>query len=213
MKKKLLFLIAAALIMLAGCTGKEEMKAKSYASGETAVKSITVDVADRRVEITESEDDQVHMDYFEGGNELLHITLAEGGELKCSLSKTAEIIASKPAEEYRVINLRLPAGIGKLTVKTTNEEIKIDGIAAEESISLETNGGDILCSRAGVGSEISLSAKNGDISGTVVGGWDDFSIDCRIKKGESNLPEQKSGGSKTFKADCNNGDINIEFVK
>ena len=42
---------------------------------------------------------------------------------------------------------------------------------------------------------------------------DEFSITCMIKKGESNLPALKEGGDKSLTAECNNGDINIEFAK
>ncbi len=58
-----------------------------------------------------------------------------------------------------------------------------------------------------------MTAKNGNIAGTIIGGWDDFSISCNIKKGDCNLPASKEGGEKLFTASCNNGNINIEFVK
>ena len=80
-----------------------------------------------------------------------------------------------------------------------------------EEVSLTSNGGDIVCDMLGVGEAVSLVSKNGGISGTIVGSMDDFSIVCRIKKGECNLPELKEGGEKSFSADCNNGDINKKF--
>ena len=48
---------------------------------------------------------------------------------------------------------------------------------------------------------------------TVAGGLDEFSVSCKIKKGDCNLPLSKEGGDKEFFADCNNGDIYVEFVK
>ena len=63
-----------------------------------------------------------------------------------------------------------------------------------------------------VGSAIYLTVKNGDISGTVVGSYDDFAIQTEIKKGESNLPDNKDGGEKTLNVSSNNGDVNITFV-
>ena len=59
---------------------------------------------------------------------------------------------------------------------------------------------------------ISLTVKNGDISGTVKGSYDDFAIQSEIKKGESNLPDNKDGGEKTLNVSSNNGDVNITFV-
>ena len=59
---------------------------------------------------------------------------------------------------------------------------------------------------------LTLTAKNGDISGTVIGSYDDFAIQSEIKKGDSNLPDNKDSGDKTLKVSSNNGDVNIEFV-
>lgn len=50
------------------------------------------------------------------------------------------------------------------------------------------------------------------ITGTITGSYDDYAITCTIKKGESSLPDEKGGGSKTLTAINNNGDIDIEFV-
>ena len=69
----------------------------------------------------------------------------------------------------------------------------------------------VLEPRLTVGREIALTAKNGDISGTVVGSCDDFAIRSAVKKGESNLPEAKDGGEKSLNVSCNNGDISIAF--
>ena len=63
-----------------------------------------------------------------------------------------------------------------------------------------------------VGSALTLNVKNGDISGTVVGSYDDFAIQSEIKKGDSNLPN-KDGGDKTLNVTGNNGDVDIAFVK
>ena len=59
---------------------------------------------------------------------------------------------------------------------------------------------------------MTLSAKNGDISGAVAGSYDDFSIHSEIKKGESNLPDNKDSGEKKLNVSCNNGDVDIELV-
>lgn len=63
-----------------------------------------------------------------------------------------------------------------------------------------------------VGSALTLTVKNGDISGTIAGSYDDFSIQSEIKKGESNLPENKASGEKTLTVSGNNGNVDIEFV-
>ena len=44
------------------------------------------------------------------------------------------------------------------------------------------------------------------------GGCDDYTIKVTIKKGESNLVN-KDGGEKTLTVNCNNGNIDIDFMK
>lgn len=71
---------------------------------------------------------------------------------------------------------------------------------------------DIAFESLDVGNTLTLNVKNGNVSGTVVGSYDDFSIQSDIKKGESNLPDTKDGGGKTLHVSCNNGDVDIAFV-
>ena len=57
-----------------------------------------------------------------------------------------------------------------------------------------------------------MTVKNGNISGTITGSYDDFVIQTEIKKGKSNLPDNKDSGNKKLEVSGNNGDVNIEFV-
>lgn len=100
-----------------------------------------------------------------------------------------------------------------LTAAMTNENITITNLSFAEGVNLQSNGGSIICDNLGAGKEITLAVKNGDITGSISGTMDEFSITCTIKKGESNLPALKEGGDKSLTAECNNGDINIEFAK
>lgn len=88
----------------------------------------------------------------------------------------------------------------------------LSALAVTESISISSNGGNIVFESLDVGSSLTLTAKNGNISGTVAGSYDAFAIQSEIKKGESNLPDNKAGGEKTLNVSSNNGDINITFV-
>lgn len=88
----------------------------------------------------------------------------------------------------------------------------LSALAVTESISISSNGGNIVFESLDVGSSLTLTAKNGNISGTVAGSYDAFAIQSEIKKGESNLPDNKAGGEKTLNISNNNGDINITFV-
>lgn len=219
--KKLLalffLLIGAIGFALTGCSDGDAFSEKSYRSGESEIEKITVQVSDRELEISESGDDRVYIDYFDSEKEYLDINVSESRELTVKLAvnkKWTDFIGTKPSAAYRKIKIRIPDGmISEFSANTTNENIKVNPLSFTGHISLNSNGGNIVCERVDVGKAISLTSKNGSISGSVIGGWDDFSISCTIKKGDCNLPELKEGGEKSFYANCNNGDIKIEFIK
>ncbi len=91
-------------------------------------------------------------------------------------------------------------------LQAQGEEPRRRSVAVDAGLS--SNGGDVIVDDIDVGTELALSVKNGDIRGNVVGGYDDFSIDATIKKGDSSL-SGKTGGTKTLNLDANNGDIKL----
>ena len=219
MKKILAALTActvfAVLLAAVGCSGGETFEAKRYSSGEDSVKSVTIDVTDREVEIITSADGQVHIDYSESEQEFYSIRLSEDGDLTMTLETDkdwTDFIGTKPAAQYRKITLAVPSGLSDLTIKTTNETIGISTLNVQNAVLLDCNGGSVEFAQLSVGRSLDVTAKNGNITGSVLGGWDDFSIACEIKKGESNLPERKEGGEKSLTVNCNNGDIDIRFI-
>ena len=212
----LFILIMSALFFLfTGCSNDDTFTEKSYVSNDDTIETITVDVSDREIEVSVSEDDQIYIDYFDSEKEYLDITV-ENSELTVKLvydKDWTDFIGVKPSAQYRKITMRIPDNkISVFSANTANEDIKINTLSFTENISLNANGGDIKVEKLNIGEAVSLTAKNGNIQGSIVGSWDDFSISCNIKKGECNLPALKEGGKKSLSADCNNGDINIEFV-
>ena len=217
--KKLLFCMAACAVLalcMTGCSSQQTFEEGSYSSAGEEVRAVTVDVSDREVLIGASADGQVRIEYSESEKEYYDISLSEEGELTMTLvldKQWTDFIGTKPAIEDRTIRLYLPDGLlSSLQVTTTNEEIVLTPLSVAESVALDSNGGDVRFDSVLVGAEASFAAKNGNIVGSLVGGWDDFSISCTVKKGESNLPESKPGGEKSLAVDCNNGDVAIEFV-
>lgn len=217
--KKLLFCMAACAVLalcMTGCSSQQTFEEGSYSSAGEEVRAVTVDVSDREVLIGASADGQVRIEYSESEKEYYDISLSEEGELTMILvldKQWTDFIGTKPAIEDRTIRLYLPDGLlSSLQVTTTNEEIVLSPLSVAESVALDSNGGDVRFDSVLVGTEASFAAKNGNIVGSLVGGWDDFSISCTVKKGESNLPESKPGGEKSLAVDCNNGDVAIEFV-
>ncbi len=219
MKKILSLVLCLVLgsVMLAGCSNSgEPFEQKSY-TPDTQVQKIDLDVQDREIEVALSPDEQVHVQYYENSKEYYDISVSDENVLTITSASNKEwtdYIGAKPSGEYRKILLQIPnALLDSLALSTTNENISLPSLAVTGSISLCSNGGNIAFENLDVGSGLYLDVKNGDIAGTVAGGYDDFAIACKIKKGESNLPEQKDGGDKTLNVTCNNGNVDIALVK
>ena len=217
--KKMISLALCLLLgcfVLAGCSNSSEpFEEKSY-TPDTPIHEIHLDVQDREIEVSLSEDEQVHIQYYENSKEYYDISVSDDNVLTMASASDKEwtdYIGGKPSAENRKISLQIPdAFLDALTLSTTNEDITLSALSVNKSISISSNGGNITFENLDVGNALTLSAKNGDISGAVVGGYDDFAIQSEIKKGESNLPDQKDGGEKTLNVSCNNGDVNIELV-
>lgn len=217
--KKLTFGLIVALLCavctaaLCGCADGGAFTAgnKSFDS----VKNIDVSVRDREIEITASDDETVHIEYFENDKEYYKIKADENGNLIIKLvsdKKWTDFISVKPDVQYRKLIIKIPAGLGILKVDTTNETVSLSSVATANAI-LSNNGGDVSFDKLSVDESLDVTVKNGNITGSVTGGWDDFSIISDSKKGKNNLPAEKTGGSKTLKASCNNGDIKVDFLK
>ena len=219
MKKIIAFTLCLALssFALAGCSRESaSFEEKSY-TPDMQVSAINLDVRDREIEVSLSEDEQIHIQYSESGKEYYNISVSDENVLTMTSTSDKEwtdYVGGKASAEDRKILLQIPdALLENLTLSTTNETISLSALSVKGSISISSNRGNITFETLDVGSSLTLNAKNGDISGTVAGSYDDFAIQTEIKKGESNLPDSKDGGEKTLNVSNNNGDINIEFVK
>ena len=218
MVKKLLCAAAAifavcAAATLGGCydAGTFVSESKNYSGAE--VSSLSVDVTDREAEVVPSTDGDIQVEYFSSEKEYYDISLSSDGELKIALvldKEWSDFIGSQPDMEYRKITVSVPQTLKSIAISTTNEDTIFNSVKAAESVSLNSNGGNVLVE--GVAADkISLTSKNGNISGSVCGAYGDYTIDCTIKKGESNLASN-AGGDKQLNLNCNNGDIDIKFT-
>lgn len=217
--KKIVCLAISSLLTAAIFTGcaeeKEEYEAYSYTSVET-VSSVSIDVRDRVIEVSPSEDGKVNIDGFESGKERYDISVSDDGALTMNITDSKEwsdYIGGKASSDARKITLKVPNGdLDSLSISTTNEDITLAPVNAG-SVTLEANGGNISFEKLNAESSVTLNAKNGNIGGTIIGSYDDYSVSCSIKKGESNLPAEKEGGAKKMTVSVNNGDIVVNFVE
>lgn len=170
--KRIISLICCALLSvfaMGGCADNgEPFSSKTYTVDGAQIKSISIDVRDRQIEVSPSEDHQIHIDYFENDKEYYDISVSDESVLTITAADSKEwsdYIGGKAAAEYRKISVRIPdALLQSLTVSTTNEEIVLSELAVTDSVSLTSNGGNIRFAKLTVGREIALTAKNGDIS-------------------------------------------------
>lgn len=199
---------------LSGCASDEDFTAQQYVA-EGEVVSLSVDVSDRAVKLMPSEDGKLRIDYYESEKTSYDILLSEEGVLSVTLDldqSWTDFVGVQPAAEYRTICVYLPQELTDVSVSTTNEAISATGTIAAQNVSLTVNGGDLSFGKIAAEKSVTLNAKNGNITGTILGSWDDYAIACNVKKGESSLPENKTGGSKTLSVDCNNGDVEVEIA-
>lgn len=217
--KRIISLVLCLILVtfaLAGCSNNSEPFEEKTYTPDTQISEINLDVRDREIEVALSEDEQIHIQYSENSKEYYEIAVSDENVLTMTSTSDKEwtdYIGGKASAENRKILLQIPdAFLENLTLSTTNEDVSLPVLAVTGSIDISTNGGNITFESLDVGNTLTLTAKNGDISGTVVGSYDDFVIQSEIKKGDSNLPNNKDSGDKTLKVSSNNGDVNIEFV-
>ena len=217
---KKIFSLALCLVLssflLAGCSDNSEpFEEKSY-TPDTQINEINLDVTDREIEVSLSEDEQVHIQYYENSKEYYDIFVSDENVLTMTSASDkgwTDFIGVKPSDDNRKILLQIPDGLlENLTLSTTNENITLSTLTVAGNINLSSNGGNIAFENLDAGSGLTLNAKNGNISGTIAGSYEDFSIQSSIKKGESNLPDNKEAGDTTLDVTGNNGDIHIEFT-
>lgn len=215
MKKRALLMTAVAAlatVTAAGCYDGGTFSEGQYTAEGSQLNGIVISAEDREIDILPSDDGNVTIEYFESEKEFYSLTEENGVlTMKLEYNKSwTDYIGGKPDENYRKITVKLPSdGMDSIDISTTNESVYIGAISATY-IAIASNGGDVEVN--GISAEmISLNAKNGDIEGTVAGTYEQYSISCTIKKGESNLPGSKPEGERQLLVDCNNGDIEIKF--
>ncbi|MCD7846087.1 MAG: DUF4097 domain-containing protein, partial [Oscillospiraceae bacterium] len=189
MKKLIpLILCLAAIMILTGCAEQEQeqnFSQQSYTAAGDQVTEISIDVRDRSVQISPSQDGQVHIIYYVSDQEYYDIDLSEEDCLtmtSASDKRWTDYIGAKTDASYRLIRLQVPdEQLKALTVATTNENILLTSLTVEESVTLTANGGDILLDTLDA-RRVSLNAKNGSISGSLAGAYEEYAIACSTKK-------------------------------
>lgn len=202
--------------ILTGCSGSNEpFTQKDYTVDGEKVTGICIDVRDRQIEVVVSTDNQIHIKYYESSKEYYNISTSDDGVLAMATAENkgwTDYIGGKTAANYRKITLQIPVNLlTTLKLSTTNEDILLSALTVLGNVELACTGGNINFNKLDVGDTITINAKNGDISGTIIGSYDEYFITCNVKKGKSNLPAEKNDGEKTLNVSNNNGNVAISF--
>ena len=208
-----ILVLALCLSQVAGFAS-EAFEEKHFSVEAAQISQIDLDLRDRKVVVTKSADDQIHIRYAESESEFYRME-NDGGCLMVSSEsnrKWYQFFGLQAPVSDRTVTLELPLGMaGSIRISTTNEDISVSSLFVDGSVSLSVNGGSIVFDTLRAGGAISLSAKNGGIQGAIWGRYEEYSIDCTIKKGNSNLASHPREDGTPLVLSANNGDITIEF--
>ncbi len=215
-------LLAVLLASVSGCTKqdtagepKQDVKTGHYAVNASDVREINIDVKDRAIEITESPDEDIMITYYENDKEFYDILL-DGDKvlsMKAASDKNLSDYVGFSDDSMQTIKLEVPNPLlSNLVISSTKNDIKLPDLRFEGNIKIDINDGEIELENTTPLGDVTLSAKNGDISGTLKGKLDDFKITSNAHKGKSNLPDSKEDGTQALEVKTNNGDIDLAFV-
>lgn len=219
MKKIIILIMYISIIMFlfTSCAKTNQFTKKIYMTDDLQIQKINIEARDRQIEILSSNDDLVHIEYFENEQEQYSILIDENKTLDVKLENNKswlDYFGQKASMDNRKIILSIPNHLLiDLVIETTNENVSIAKEVSIDNLSVSVNGGNIIFDKLNACSDIVLNVKNGDITGSILGSYDDYSINCQIKKGETNLPSKKDGGYKQLDVIVNNGDAKIEINK
>lgn len=218
LKITLCALTAGILLLATGCgqQGETTYKQKSFEAPAAEINEVTVDVQDRKIEVIQTAEDTIRLEYAESEKEFYEVAVSDGGVLSMTCKDAKEwkdYIGSNAPLSDRTIKLYLPEkGLLGLKLHTTNEDLLLSQVTVSDKAELSVNNGNLQLEGLGAGSEIKLDAKNGNITGAIKGAYEDYSIISQTKKGESNLPEIKEDGTINLTVTVNNGDVNLDFA-
>lgn len=206
-------IVGMVVLLLTGCTQDlhfVEME-KSFAE---RISTLNLDARDRRVVVSGTEDENLLFRYQDSEREILDFELTETTlDVDLVIERGfGDFFGIQADVSYRTIEIYVPQDSPlSLNISTTGEYVSIEGISVE-TLTISNNNGDITFTDITSTGDISLSTKNADITGNIIGSYDDYAIDVDIKKGDTNLPISKESGSKRLSISDNNGDVFVDIA-
>ena len=137
--------LALACFALTGCSGEAEpFVQEEYTADPSQIQGIAIDVEDRQIDVSLSEDGQIHILYSANSEESYDIAVSDENVLTMTIvynKDWTDYIGLKPSAEDRRISVQVPdALLDTLSLSTTNEDISLSDLTVTGSISLSSNG-------------------------------------------------------------------------
>lgn len=223
--KKIVILTSVLMLLLTGCSsfhwrGKiSDYTKKSFTANEPEkIKNIYLEDEDTPVELLVSQDDNIHITYFDADDESETYDVTEDNEsikiTKKSKSNFGIFVFGDEtlSDDYKkiILKLYLPRDYaGSADVKTTGGNITVERIHVE-ILTINTNDGDISFHFPVIGVSLSCSTKDGNVEGVLDGQMEEFTYMVSADDGSSNL-NTGGFGSKKIEINTKDGDINLSF--
>ena len=110
---KKLFAIALCLILgaalLTGCSDGSDFRQERYTASAAEVQAINIDVRDRKIEISVSQNDEIHIDYYESAKESYDFSVSDDHVLSVTAvtdKNWTDYFGGKAPAEQRVLPQR-----------------------------------------------------------------------------------------------------------
>ncbi|NCB04401.1 MAG: hypothetical protein EOM69_02640 [Clostridia bacterium] len=201
---------------------QQPSKDGKYDSAEGAYDRIEVQTIARDIEVTRSEDEAVHVTYPESSEARYEITDRDGtfkvapvpsvrdessGTLRIAVPRAfaGELDLSSVSGSVSVCAFDT---LDELSCETVSGTITLEALTAEE-VDCETVSGKVQFESLAA-SEVSFSAVSGDITGTLRGAAESWSIQTSTVSG--NLPQARTGGTHRLSLETISGDASLSFA-
>lgn len=180
---------------------------KSYSVDAEKVNKITLSDQGRKVELVKSEDNEIHITYFENDKESYDINVSDENEL------VMKAVTNKQWKDYigldldksnRYVQIAVPNGIHSgVEITTSKGDIVVSDLDIDGSVDATTSDGTIELTNVEIGNALNLKTKNDDmmLSGVSVKG----SVNGTVSNGE--LKVEKVAFDGAMKLTTKNGDI------
>ncbi|MGW5955043.1 DUF4097 family beta strand repeat-containing protein [Bacillus mycoides] len=213
--------VGSVLIFTSACTNDAssdkqdssiKYEEKSYSIEADKISQIFLSDMDRSVDVVKSNDNEVHITYFENDKESYAIDVSDDKNLIMKANTNKELkdyVGLNSDKTHRNVKISVPRGMESgVEIKTSKGDINLSEVNISGSIDATTSNGKIKASNVEIEKSFKVETKNDDInlSNVNVKG----SIDATVSNG--NLDIAKVAVEDTLKLQSKNGGINGTIV-